>query len=195
MGPDFQQLILGSEGILGVITTVTLRLRKAPTVQIFDSFVFPTYAHGIAALAEIATTARWAIPSSLRLMDNTQFLLGQALKPVPQGHAWAHALKDACKKTYVTKIQHFDPKTLCAATLVLEGQDPAFLSAQETKIRHIMTKHRAIRGGAENGLRGYFLTYVIAYLRDFALNYYFCTLCHPQSSRAYDVERNTNSHS
>ena len=34
-------------------------------------------------------------------------------------------------------------------------------------------KHKGFRAGAENGERGYFLTFMIGYIRDFGLKYNF----------------------
>jgi alkyldihydroxyacetonephosphate synthase len=34
-------------------------------------------------------------------------------------------------------------------------------------------KYHGMSAGEENGIRGYFLTYVIAYIRDFVAHYYF----------------------
>jgi alkyldihydroxyacetonephosphate synthase len=37
----------------------------------------------------------------------------------------------------------------------------------------IAKKHKGFKAGAENGERGYFLTFMIGYLRDFSLKYNF----------------------
>ena len=37
---------------------------------------------------------------------------------------------------------------------------------------NIPKKYKGIRAGAENGKRGYFLTFTIAYIRDFGMEYY-----------------------
>jgi alkyldihydroxyacetonephosphate synthase len=121
------------------------------------------------------------IPASIRLLDNVQFQLGQALKPShsKSSSQLATGVKslstsviDLAKKTYVTKIKGFDPNTLCAATVLMEGTKEE-VESQQSKIRAIARKHQGLIGGAENGQRGYFFTYIIAYLRDFAMDYYF----------------------
>ena len=46
-GPDVNQVILGSEGTLGVVTEATLKIRKLPEVQIYNSIVFPNFEAGV----------------------------------------------------------------------------------------------------------------------------------------------------
>ena len=46
-GPDVNQVILGSEGTLGVVTEATLKIRKLPEAQIYNSIVFPNFEAGV----------------------------------------------------------------------------------------------------------------------------------------------------
>ncbi|OQS05151.1 alkyldihydroxyacetonephosphate synthase, peroxisomal [Thraustotheca clavata] len=171
MGPDMTQMALGSEGLFGVVTKVVFRIRPLPQVQLYDSILFPTFADGIAALHDI--TRKGCIPASLRLLDNTQFQLGQALKPESTHPMTAHLISLATK-AYVTKIKGFNVNTMCAATILFEGTKQQTEHYQR-EIHAIAAKHGGMIGGAENGKRGYFLTYVIAYIRDFVMDYYFLT--------------------
>ncbi len=61
---------------------------------------------------------------------------------------------------------------MVAATLLFEGTS-AEVRAQEKTVYAISAKYGGMKAGAENGIRGYFLTYMIAYLRDFGLEYQF----------------------
>ncbi|KAG6965624.1 hypothetical protein JG688_00007113 [Phytophthora aleatoria] len=171
MGPDMNNAMMGSEGIFGVHTLVTLRLREFPTVQVYDSLIFPSLEHGVAALKEI--TRAGCEPASLRLLDNTQFQLGQALKTSSTTNKFTAGVIDFAKKTYVTKIRGFDVNEMCAATVLLEGASHQKVAEQQKSIQTIAKRHEGMVGGEENGKRGYFFTYIIAYLRDFALDYYF----------------------
>jgi len=53
-GPDVNQIILGSEGTLGVITEAVIKLRPLPECRRYGSIVFPDFESGVAALREIA---------------------------------------------------------------------------------------------------------------------------------------------
>lgn len=52
-GPDFDHMILGSEGTLGVITEIVLKIRPLPRVVKYGSIVFPHFMSGVHALREV----------------------------------------------------------------------------------------------------------------------------------------------
>ena len=60
---------------------------------------------------------------------------------------------------------------MVACTLVYEGTRRE-VAAQEAAIAGLMRRHRGMRAGAENGRRGYQLTFGIAYLRDFVMRHW-----------------------
>lgn len=52
-GPDFDHMILGSEGTLGVVTQVVLKVRPLPQVVKYGSVVFPDFESGVRAMREV----------------------------------------------------------------------------------------------------------------------------------------------
>src|SRR5579875_782149 len=52
-GPDLRQLFLGSEGVLGVITAVRVRVHPAPEAKRYEAWTFPDFATGAAALRAV----------------------------------------------------------------------------------------------------------------------------------------------
>ena len=66
-GPDVREMILGSEGRLGVITQAKVRVRSVPEAEAFFGVFFASWEEGIDAVREIAQNE---IPvSMLRLSD------------------------------------------------------------------------------------------------------------------------------
>lgn len=166
VGLDPRLWLLGSEGKLGIVTTVTIKLFPLPEVQKYGSVLFKDFETGVAFMYDLAQAGNW--PSSVRLMDNMQFQFGQALKHATKG--WK-VHKSKLEKAFVTQIQGFDPTQMTALTLVFEGT-PTEVEAQEKQVYEIAKKHGGMAAGAENGSRGYQLTYGIAYIRDFVMRHW-----------------------
>ena len=110
-----------------------------------------------------------AKPASIRLVDNVQFRLGQALKPAPTDRR--KVLTSKLEKLVVTRVKGFDPHQMVAATMVLEGGKDE-VEYQYKVVLETAKKFGGISGGAGNGERGYMLTYAIAYIRDLLADYY-----------------------
>ncbi|XP_060553885.1 alkyldihydroxyacetonephosphate synthase, peroxisomal-like [Ruditapes philippinarum] len=166
-GPDIHHFILGSEGTLGVVTEVTMKIRPVPECKRYGSIVFPKFENGVACLREIAKQK--CAPASIRLMDNEQFQFGHALKP--ESKSMFTNFIDGLKKFYITRIKGFDPTSLAVATLLFEGAKKD-VDAQEKRVYEIAAQFGGLAAGAENGERGYMLTFAIAYIRDLGFEYY-----------------------
>lgn len=118
-------------------------------------------------MQEVSKTQYW--PSSLRLVDNTQFHFGGSLKP-ESGSMWEDFVDNA-KKFYVTKVKGFDPDKMAACTMLFEG-DKEYCEQAHKKILEIGKRFDGLVGGPENGMRGYLLTFLIAYTRDLAMQHH-----------------------
>ena len=67
VGPDLNQLFVGSEGTLGIITGARLRLHPAPTHERRAAFSFPSFEEGLDVMRRILQ--RGGAPAVLRLYD------------------------------------------------------------------------------------------------------------------------------
>lgn len=54
-GPDFDHVILGSEGTLGIVTEVVIKIRPLPKVVKYGSIVFPDFDSGVRAVREVCS--------------------------------------------------------------------------------------------------------------------------------------------
>ncbi len=69
-GPDLRHLLMGAEGTMGVITGVTLSLRRAPEQRTFSAYYAKTMDQGFAAQREIVQTG-W-LPPVMRQYDHPE---------------------------------------------------------------------------------------------------------------------------
>lgn len=80
-GPDLRQLLLGSEGVFGVITEVTMRVFAAPEERRYEAFRLPDFATGAAAVRRLVQES--ALPTVVRLSDELETFItaGQSAAP------------------------------------------------------------------------------------------------------------------
>ena len=69
-GPELMQLFLGSEGTLGVITEVSMKVYRVPESRLFRTCVFPDTASGLRAIRRFIQDG--ARPAVVRLYDETE---------------------------------------------------------------------------------------------------------------------------
>jgi alkyldihydroxyacetonephosphate synthase len=166
IGLDPKLWVIGSEGSLGIITSAVVKLFPLPEERRYGSVVFKKFEDGVAFMYDLAQ--KEVYPASVRLVDNLQFQFGQMLKPRSKG---AKKLKSRIEKWVVTGPLGFNPDDMVAVTLVFEGSKDE-VDRQEKIVYELAKKHKGFKGGAENGKRGYLLTFGIAYIRDFVLQHH-----------------------
>lgn len=66
-GPDVREMVLGSEGRLGVVTQAQVRVRRAPEAEAFFGVFFPSWDQGSSAVRKIAQDG---IPVSMLRLSN-----------------------------------------------------------------------------------------------------------------------------
>jgi alkyldihydroxyacetonephosphate synthase len=69
-GPDLRQLVLGSEGTLGVITELTVQVRPTPAARAYEGWRFDSFARGAATLRRLVQEG--PAPTVLRLSDEAE---------------------------------------------------------------------------------------------------------------------------
>ncbi|WP_026918120.1 FAD-binding oxidoreductase [Gordonia shandongensis] len=92
-GPDLRQLFLGSEGALGVVTAVRVRVHPVPAVRRFSGWHFADFGSGAAAMRALAQGS--VRPTVLRLSDEAETGLNLA-NPSGAGSASAQGPTGGC---------------------------------------------------------------------------------------------------
>lgn len=165
IGADPRRWIMGSEGRFGIITQAVVKLRPLPETEQHDAIVFRNFEDGVNFLHDLTKSGK--IPASVRLVDNMQFQLSQTLKPGAEGMA---AVKRKIEKWFITRAKGFDPNKMVACTLLYEGPRDD-VANQQSVVKRLASKYGGVHAGAENGAKGYQLTFGIAYIRDFVMGF------------------------
>jgi alkyldihydroxyacetonephosphate synthase len=76
-GPSVRQMLVGSEGTLGVIGELSLRVRPAPAQRVYEGLFFEHLADGMSALRELSR--EHALPDVARLSDEAETRMSLAL--------------------------------------------------------------------------------------------------------------------
>jgi alkyldihydroxyacetonephosphate synthase len=158
-------IMLGSEGCLGVITSAVVRVQPLPEVVEYQSVLFADWEQGTDFMRGVARLPAALRPTSCRLMDNKQLRLAQALKE--------DKTKGALRKHAQSLVLHFRGLSLdvaTAATIVFEGSRDE-VAAQRASLQSLVRQAGGMWGGATAGESGYALTFAIAYIRDFGLDH------------------------
>lgn len=66
-GPDLRQLLLGSEGRLGILTSATVRIRPRPAQEAFYGFFFHNWEAGVQAVRQLVQSG---LPVSMARLSN-----------------------------------------------------------------------------------------------------------------------------
>lgn len=82
-GPELKQLLIGSEGILGVIAKAKLRIWRLPEVRKYEGMMFKSFRDGISAIRE--TMQSGLIPGMMRLSDPDETRISLVLSSQPKG--------------------------------------------------------------------------------------------------------------
>ncbi|NVM28925.1 MAG: FAD-binding oxidoreductase [Candidatus Helarchaeota archaeon] len=70
VGPNFNEVFIGTEGTFGIITDVCLSIKRNPDIREFAGFLFPTLAAGLRAVKKILNAG--IKPSIIRLYESVE---------------------------------------------------------------------------------------------------------------------------
>ena len=130
-GPDLLGLVLGSEGVFGVITEVTVRVRPKPSQTRYAAYVFDGWTRGTAAVRALAQHRVLATVTRLSDVDETDVAL-----------AMSGGMKTRALRAYL-KLRGI--KEPCLLILGWEDENTARAT------RRVLRAHRPIALGAAPG--------------------------------------------
>lgn len=82
-GPDLREIAVGSEGTLGIITSVSCRVVPAPRVNVFGSWMCEGFEAGMKTVRRLAQAD--SLPDIVRLSDEEETSIGLSTSGAPSG--------------------------------------------------------------------------------------------------------------
>jgi alkyldihydroxyacetonephosphate synthase len=162
-GPDLNEIILGSEGTMGIIVQATMRVRLLPEHKDYRAFLFPSFESGSKAVHEIIQTDIHA--NLMRLYDPKMTELSVYSAPP---HTGLKSFISKLIKAYLRKRRSFDFSKTSLMILGFEGSKND-IQRREKKVFPICKKHGGFPLGTEPGKRFFSWKYDYPYLRDWLM--------------------------
>ncbi|RPF26462.1 FAD-binding oxidoreductase [Georgenia muralis] len=162
-GPSVREMILGSEGRLGVITEAWVNVHRVPENREIIAYLFPSWAAGMAAMQEIASSD--ATPSVTRVSDanETQFSLSTQKK--------SKGIKGKVSKALFAVLERrgWDLGNACLSYIGYEGGKD-LVRRNKALVGKIVKKHGGISLGTGPGALYDQKKFDTPYIRDFLLD-------------------------
>ena len=162
-GPSVREMIVGSEGRLGVISEVTVQVHKRPAERQIQAYFFPSFSAGLKAMHEISESD--ASPSITRVSDARESGFSLATSKESKG------VSGAAQKGLMAflKKRGWKLDELALSFIGYEGS-PSHVRYQKRIVGRIVRKHGGIGVGAGPGALYDQKKFDTPYLRDFLLD-------------------------
>jgi alkyldihydroxyacetonephosphate synthase len=163
-GPSVREMILGSEGRLGVITEVTVQVHRVPAKRDVYAYFFPNWKAGIAAMQAIAESD--ATPSITRISDSRETGFSLATSKARTGFSkfTAETVLPA-----LMRRKKWNLDDICLSFIGFEG-GVAHAKRQKKLVDAIVKAHGGMGVGTGPGILYDQKKFDTPYLRDFLLD-------------------------
>src|SRR4051812_38911542 len=162
-GPSVREMLLGSEGRLGVITEATIHVRRVPSERKILGYLFPTWAAGLAAMRDIAASE--ASPSITRVSDAAETAFSFALRDAP---TLVDRAKSKALQAFLRR-RGWDLESMCLSLIGYEGSGD-HVATQRKFSERIVKRHGGLGIGSSPGRLYDQKKFDTPYIRDFLLD-------------------------
>ncbi|WP_245540787.1 FAD-binding oxidoreductase [Patulibacter americanus] len=152
-GPDLLGVLLGSEGTLGVITEVTVRVQPVPAAARYEGWTLPSFAAGAAALRDLARSGER--PTVMRMSDEVESAMRLATVTQDDGAT--------APRTEPVAGQ-------CLVVVGWDGPDGAAVNSRAERAGRILAAHGGVPDGPAPGEAWRRGRFEAPYLRDALLD-------------------------
>lgn len=164
-GPSVREMVLGSEGRLGVITEVTVQVHRLPEERVILGYLFPSWEAGLNAMQEIAASDAAPIVTRVSDANETRFSFSTS-KAKPGLNLSAKIQKGLFA---VLEKRGWDMSKVCLSFIGYEGAK-SHVAYEKKLVKTIVSRHSGIVVGTGPGRLYDQKKFDTPYLRDFLLD-------------------------
>lgn len=162
-GPSVREMILGSEGRLGIITEATVRVHRLPEKRKILGYIFPTWKCGLDAMHDIAVSDAQVFVARLSDANETAFSFATQREAGLKGRLMKKGL------AVMLRRKNIDPEKMCLSFLGFEGT-AEHVARQNRLVNAIVAKHGGLCVGTKPGELYDQKKFDTPYIRDFLLD-------------------------
>jgi alkyldihydroxyacetonephosphate synthase len=163
-GPSVREMVLGSEGRLGIVTEATVHVHRLPDRRKILGYLFPSWANALAAMRDIA--AGEATPSVTRVSDGpeTRFSFATKKEPSPLDRVKSKALAE-----YLQRRRNYDLEEMCLSFIGYEGTKE-HVARQRKLVGRVVSRYGGLCIGSGPGELYDQKKFDTPYIRDYLLD-------------------------
>jgi alkyldihydroxyacetonephosphate synthase len=163
-GPSVREMVLGSEGRLGIITEATVHVHRLPAERVILGYLFPDWERALAAMQAIAESE--ASPSVTRVSDayETAFSFSTRKDPTALDRVKSKALT-----TFLQRRKGYDLEAMCLSFIGYEGSK-RHVATQRRLVGKIVSRFGGLCIGSSPGELYDQKKFDTPYIRDFLLD-------------------------
>jgi alkyldihydroxyacetonephosphate synthase len=163
-GPDVRQMVLGSEGRLGIITEATIHVHRVPDERLVLGYLFPDWPRALEAMRELAASE--ATPSVTRVSDAPETAFSFATKKASTA---VDRVKSKALMAFLERRKGYDRDALCLSFIGFEGS-ARHVARQRRLVGKVVSRHGGLCIGRGPGELYDQKKFDTPYIRDYLLD-------------------------
>jgi alkyldihydroxyacetonephosphate synthase len=163
-GPSVREMVLGSEGRLGIITEATVHIRRIPEQRTILGYLFPTFGAGLAAMQDLAASEHPVSVTRVSDANETQFSFAMRVRPT-----LVDKLQSRVLRIFLHHRLGFDVNQMCLSFVGYEGND-RHVAALRRAVGRLIKRHGGVSIGSGPGVLYDQKKFDTPYIRDFLLD-------------------------
>ena len=163
-GPSVREMVLGSEGRLGIVTEATVHVRPIAEQRTILGYLFPTFTDGLAAMQDLAASESSVSVTRVSDAHETQFSFAMRVRPTLLDKLQSRALR-----IFLRRRLGFDLNQMCLSFIGFEGSR-RHVGEQRRAVGKLIKRHGGLCIGSGPGVLYDQKKFDIPYIRDFLLD-------------------------